>query len=54
MEEENRYVNTNPWLAALLGLFPPLATVYLQSAANRHWFLHVRHVKANPSVQYRE
>jgi hypothetical protein len=51
MEEENRYANTIPWLAALLGLFPPLATVYLQSAANRHWFLHVRHVKTNFSVQ---
>lgn len=54
MEEENRYANTIPWLAALLGFLPPLATVYLQSAANRHWFLHVRHVKANSSVQSRE
>lgn len=54
MEEENRYAHTKPWLAALLGFFPPLATVYLQSAANRHWFLHVRHVKASSSVHPRE
>jgi hypothetical protein len=51
LERENRYVSTVPWIAALLSVFPPFAAVYLQSAANRHWFLHVRHAKAMTSGQ---
>lgn len=43
MEEENQYAKTIPWLAALLSLLPPLAMIYLQSQANTHWLLHVRH-----------
>ena len=44
MEAENHYEFTLPWLAALLAIFPPLALIYLQGAANKHWLLHVRHL----------
>lgn len=45
LEQENRYQSTDPWLAAFLALLPPLALIYLQREANKHWLLHVRHAK---------
>ncbi len=41
-EHQNQYSVTSPVLAAFLSLFPPFAVMYLQSALNKHWDLHVR------------
>ena len=42
-EKQNGYSKVSPALAALLGVFPPLAMVYLQRGMTRHWQLHVDH-----------
>ena len=42
-EKQNSYSKVSPALAALLGVFPPLAMVYLQRGMTRHWQLHVDH-----------
>jgi hypothetical protein len=46
METQNHYRSVSPRLAAVLAIFPPAALAYLQSAANKHWLLHVRHAVA--------
>ena len=51
MESENQYEFTLPWLAAALAVFPPLALIYLQVAANKHWLLHVRHLMSAAKPQ---
>lgn len=43
-EQQNQYSVTSPILAAVLSLFPPFAVMYLQSALNKHWDLHVRSI----------
>jgi hypothetical protein len=44
-ESQNQYRRTSPLLASVLALFPPFAILYLQSALNHHWRLHVQHQK---------
>lgn len=41
MESQDEQKKTQPLLAFFLGIFPPLAMLYLQQAANRHWLNHV-------------
>jgi hypothetical protein len=43
MEAQNKYTSVRPAIAALLAFCPPLAVIYLQNAANRHWLLHAKH-----------
>jgi hypothetical protein len=50
LERENRYESTIPWVAALLACCPPLAVIYLQALANKHWRLHVRFAMAQSTV----
>ncbi|MFK7823476.1 MAG: hypothetical protein AB8G05_04935 [Oligoflexales bacterium] len=47
MEVQNHYRRTSPLLSFLLSLVPPLAVIYLQSAINRHWHLHICHFIQN-------
>jgi hypothetical protein len=42
MEMQNGYRSISPPLACVLGVLPPLAVFYIQSAANDHWLLHVK------------
>jgi len=44
MERQNKYTFTNPQLALLASLLPPVAMFYLQSGLNRHWTLHAKHL----------
>ena len=44
MEAQNKYRHTSPPLAALMAILPPVALGYLQSALNRHWLLHAKHL----------
>ena len=37
VERQNGYFRTDPLLAAMLALLPPLAMIYLQNRANLHW-----------------
>ncbi len=46
-ERQNQYSFTSPALAMVLSLFPPFAAMYLQSALNKHWDLHVRSIEIN-------
>ena len=47
MEVQNHYRRTSPLLSFLLSLVPPLAVLYLQSAINKHWRLHICHFIQN-------
>lgn len=40
MEEQDGYTSTRPVTAAMLSVFPPLASIYLQHALNDHWLVH--------------
>jgi len=44
MESQNKYGHISPALAAVMAILPPLALGYLQSALNRHWLLHAKHL----------
>lgn len=46
IEAQNRYAGISAPAAAVFALFPPLALIYLQEAANRHWLLHAKHALA--------
>jgi hypothetical protein len=43
MEEQNKYKQTSPWLAAMFSIIPPFAVAYLQDAMNNHWMMHVKY-----------
>jgi hypothetical protein len=44
MEIQNKYRRVSTLAAAVLAVVPPFALVYLQSAVNRHWLLHAKHL----------
>jgi len=43
MEQENKYSNTSPILAAVFAIVPPFSVAYLQDAINQHWITHVKY-----------
>ncbi len=43
IEEENKYKNTSPLLAAMFAIVPPFAVAYLQDCVNEHWLIHVKY-----------
>lgn len=40
MEEQDGYTSTSPHVAVMLGVCPPLSSLYLQHAMNDHWLVH--------------
>lgn len=54
MEVQNHYRRTSPLLSFILALVPPLAVIYLQSAINKHWRLHICHFVQNKKYSYKQ
>lgn len=53
MEVQNHYRRTSPLLSFVLSIVPPLAIIYLQTAINRHWRLHICHFVQNNKYTYK-
>ena len=53
MEVQNHYRRTSPLISFLLAIFPPFAVIYLQTAINRHWRLHICHFVQNKKYSYK-